>query len=112
MKELLTVRVILALEDEFLNYLLTHLKNEKRQSLLVLLKNILLVKDDEQINKQIIFKKVFGKKWNKENDYLLRNELKLLKDKIEKKYIIYQTPKYIQTLENKIKLDFYINIKI
>lgn len=38
MKELLTVRVILALEDEFLNYLLTHLKNEKRQSLLVLFK--------------------------------------------------------------------------
>jgi hypothetical protein len=61
----------------------------------------------------LIFKKIFQKKWTKENDYLLRNELKLLKDKIENYYIKYSSalPTYKQ-IEDKILLDFYKQIRV
>jgi hypothetical protein len=112
MKELLTVRIILALENDFSQYLLRELKREKRQSLLLLLKNILQYKDDLEMDRHIIFKKIFQKKWTKENDYLLRNELKLLKDKIENYYIKYSSANYIKQIEDKILLDFYKQIRV
>jgi len=110
MKELLTVRIVLALDNDFVQYLLLQLKNEKRQTLLLLIKTILIQK--EEMDKQAIFKKIFLKNWTKENDYLLRNELKLLKDKIEDYYIKYSTAYYLQPLEDKILLDFYKKIRV
>jgi hypothetical protein len=112
MKEMLTVRIINALENEFLQYLLLEIKKEKRQSLFILIKNILQYKDDLEIDRHLIFKKIFKKNWTKENDYLLRNELKLLKDKIEYYYIKYSSAIYLQKIEDKILLDLYKQIRV
>jgi hypothetical protein len=112
MKDLLTVRIIFALESDFLNYLITELKQDKRQTLLQLLKLLLSKRDDDDIDRATVSNKIFKKKWTKENDYLLRNELKLLKDKIEEIYIKFSTSKYIKNIEDKIRLDFYKQIKI
>jgi hypothetical protein len=79
MKSLLTVRLISALNEPQHTLVLQKLKVEKRNSLFVLYKLLAIKKEEETIDKSTIFFKVLKKKWTKEADYLLRNELKLLK---------------------------------
>lgn len=112
MKELLTVRIIYALDDTLSQQIGMILKNEKRQSLHVLYKWVLAGKDKENPEKEIIFQKLFKKKWTKETDYLLRNELKLLKDKIEDAYLSIQLSALLERNRNQLKLDFYKQLKI
>ena len=93
MKDLLTVRIVLSIKDDFNKFLLTSFKENKRTSLLRLCQTVRRKKDDSEINRDEIFLKLFKKKWTKDNDYLLRNELKILKDKIEEYYIEYSKEK-------------------
>ena len=80
MKSLLTVRLISALNEPQHTLVLQKLKVEKRNSLFVLYKLLAIKKEEETIDKSTIFFKVFKKKWTKEADYLLRNELKLARE--------------------------------
>ena len=112
MKSLLTVRLISALNEPQHTLVLQKLKVEKRNSLFVLYKLLAIKKEEETIDKSTIFFKVFKKKWTKEADYLLRNELKLLKDKIEEIIIESKLKQYQSTIEDKIKLDFYRDLKM
>lgn len=40
-------------------------------------------KNDNQLEKELLFKKIFGKSYSEKNDYLWRNELRLLKEELE-----------------------------
>ena len=112
MKDLLTVRIILGIKDDFNKFLLTVFKENKRTSLLQLYQTVRRKKEETEIIKEEVFLKLFKKKWTKDNDYLLRNELKILKDKIEEYYIEYSKEKYLKEIEDKILLDFYKELKI
>jgi hypothetical protein len=112
MKELLTVRIIFALNQAQQKLISTHLKTEKRNSLFQLYKLLLQFKEADEIDKSEVFLKIFKKKWTKDNDYLLRNELKLLKDKIETIIIEKQASVHRTEMEERIKLDFYHSLKI
>ncbi len=112
MKELLTVRIVLAINEELNQDILSFLKQEKRASLWQLYKWLRLQEEEEEIKKEIIFQKIFKKKWSKENDYLLRNELKLLKDKIEEIYIKIESEKVQESYKTQLKLKLYQQLKI
>jgi hypothetical protein len=55
------------------------LKNNKNNRLLLLLNNINLIEKD----KDKLYKTIFNKPRNKKNDYLLRNEIRLLKNELK-----------------------------
>lgn len=112
MKELVTVRIVCALSETQEKLILNILKLEKRESLLHLFKWIISTKNEEKISKAIIFLKLFKKKWTRENDYLLRNELKLLKDKIEAIYIQQQLNDIPENYKNQLRLKLYKQLKI
>ncbi|MGB0839831.1 MAG: hypothetical protein ACPGXL_06805 [Chitinophagales bacterium] len=64
------------------------LKTHKRQKLRVLYKTVTqALKKDKDIEKQHLFKVAFGKIWTTKNDYLLRNELRLLNKEIEQLWV-------------------------
>ena len=107
MKDLITVRIIHALNEQQEKLISIALKQEKRQSLLQLFKWLINTKNDVEISKSEIFLKLFKKKWTKENDFLLRNELKLLKDKIEEIYIQEETKELPENYINQLKLKLY-----
>ena len=112
MKDLITVRIIHALNEQQEKLISIALKQEKRQSLLQLFKCLINTKNDVEISKSEIFLKLFKKKWTKENDFLLRNELKLLKDKIEEIYIQEETKELPENYINQLKLKLYHQLKI
>ena len=112
MKDLITVRIIHALNEQQEKLISIALKQEKRQSLLQLFKWLINTKNDVEISKSEIFLKLFKKKWTKENDFLLRNELKLLKDKIEEIYIQEETKELPENYKNQLKLKLYHQLKI
>lgn len=112
MKELLTVRIVQALDNNLIKEILAALKNEKRKTLLLLFKWILENKETEFLKREIVFEKLFIKKWTKESDYLLRNELKLLKDKIEEIYIAIEHKQISKEFKNNCRLKLYNQLKI
>lgn len=112
MKDLLTIRIVSALKEGFNEHVLIQLKQEKRKTLALLYKWIRSKSEEEEWNRAEIYLRLFKKKWTKENDYLLRNELKLLKDKIENYYVLKHQENYLQDINEKIKIEFYKEIKI
>lgn len=112
MKDLITVRIVFALDSIQEKMIQDVLKHEKRQSLFQLFKWLVSVKNNIEISKTEISLKLFKKKWTKENDYLLRNELKLLKDKIEEIYIQEQIKELPENYKNQLKLKLYQQLKI
>jgi FPC/CPF motif-containing protein YcgG len=59
--------------------------NKKRPHKLYQL--IATAKNEAQLNKELLFKKIFLKTYTEKNDYLWRNELRVLKEEIERFYI-------------------------
>lgn len=55
----------------------------KKQRTEKLYKLVIQAKNDEQIEKSLLFRKLFGKPYSEKNDYLWRNEVRLLKEEIE-----------------------------
>jgi len=49
-----------------------------------LYKLISTAKNEEQLDKSLLFKKIFGKIYSEKNDYLWRNEIRLLKEELER----------------------------
>lgn len=111
MKDLITVRIIHALNEQQEKLISIALKQEKRQSLLQLFKWLINTKMMLKFKSEI-FLKLLRKKWTKENDFLLRNELKLLKDKIEEIYIQEETKELPENYINQLKLKLYHQLKI
>lgn len=48
---------------------------------------IATAKNEAQLKRELLFKKIFLKKYSEKNDYLWRNELRVLKDELERFYI-------------------------
>ncbi len=84
MKDIKALSFIKSLDQKELNKLEKVLSEHKRDSLYVLGKELSAVakNDNKELDKEKIFKKVFGKKYSVNQDYLWRNELRLLTDEI------------------------------
>lgn len=112
MKNLLTVRLIYALDLLQIKQFSEKIKLGNRKSLWILFKWIVDKKEEEDLAREEIFKKLFNEKWTKEKDYLLRNELKLLKAKIEEIYIENECQLLSENQRNQFKLKLYQQLKI
>ena len=55
----------------------------KKQRLEKLYKLIITAKNAEQLDKSLLFKKIFAKTYSEKNDYLWRNEIRVLKEELE-----------------------------
>jgi hypothetical protein len=55
----------------------------KKQRTEKLYKLIILAKNEEQLEKALLFRKLFSKAYSEKNDYLWRNEIRLLKEELE-----------------------------
>lgn len=71
-----------------------HLAGSKKLRTQKLYKLITTAKNEEQLEKSLLFKKLFGKIYSEKNDYLWRNELRLLKEEIET-FLIKKEHEYI-----------------
>ncbi len=60
----------------------------KKQRTEKLYKLITNAKNEEQLERGLIFKKLFGKSYSEKNDYLWRNEIRVLKEELENFLII------------------------
>ncbi|QQR99020.1 MAG: hypothetical protein IPK18_05790 [Sphingobacteriales bacterium] len=60
-----------------------HFSIIKKQRSEKLYKLIAQAKNDEQLEKTLLFRKLFGKAYTEKNDYLWRNEIRLLKEELE-----------------------------
>ena len=60
-----------------------HFSIVKKQRLEKLYKLITSAKNTEQLDKSLLFKKLFAKPYSEKNDYLWRNEIRLLKEELE-----------------------------
>ena len=112
MKNLLTTRIISALNQKDILLISDYLKQEKRKSLFKLFQLLLNEKENIKQDRAKIFQKLFKQKLTKSNDYLLRNELKLLKDKMEDAYIANKTAETMLRQKNNLKLEWYRHLKI
>lgn len=112
MKNLLTVRLIYALDLIQVKQFGEKIKQGNRKSLWILYKWIVEKKENIDLAREEIFFKLFKEKWTKEKDYLLRNELKLLKAKIEEIYIANELQLISENQKNQLKLKLYHQLKI
>jgi len=60
-----------------------YFSSSKKQRSYKLYKLIISAKNDEQLHKELLFKKLFGKSYVLKHDYLWRNEVRLLKEELE-----------------------------
>ncbi len=60
-----------------------HFSIVKKQRLEKLYKLITSAKNTEQLDKSLLFKKIFAKTYSEKNDYLWRNEIRVLKEELE-----------------------------
>ena len=98
MKDSKLYTIIASLKSSQTSLLEKYLKEDKRKSLFILFQ--LLQKADEKIiEREILFYKLFKKKYTVANDYILRNEMRLLVEKIESILITEQLQK---TLEKEV----------
>ena len=74
--------IINSLNKKKADFIKSKLETESRTSLLKLFE-ILYSKKDITTDKKEIFKKLYGYKYTEEKDYLLRNELRLLRQKLD-----------------------------
>ena len=66
----------------------------KKQRTEKLYKLLASAKNEEQLGRSLLFKKLFGKTYSEKNDYLWRNEIRLLKETIES-FLIQKQHEYI-----------------
>jgi hypothetical protein len=66
----------------------------KKQRTEKLYKLITSAKNEDQLDKSLLFKKLFGKSYSEKNDYLWRNEIRLLKEELEN-FLILKEHEYI-----------------
>jgi hypothetical protein len=60
-----------------------YFSGSKKQRTEKFYKLIASAKNEEQVEKELLFKKLFSKSYSEKNDYLWRNEIRLLKEELE-----------------------------
>lgn len=71
------------LNIKFPKEILENLKVSKKPKTEKLFKLIINAKNEHQLDKEILFSKIFGKAYREKNDYLWRNEIRIFKEVIE-----------------------------
>ena len=82
MKDSKLYTIIDALKGNQFSLVEKQLKEDKRKTLLILFQ-LLQKSGAAEIDKEVLFYKTFKKKYSPANDYILRNEMRLLVEKIE-----------------------------
>ena len=82
MKELKVVRLLLGLSQEDISLCHDKLKVNRRKTMYELFKNILKI-SPEDLEKELVYLKVFKKPYKEKDDYLFRNECRLLLNEVE-----------------------------
>jgi hypothetical protein len=77
------VTLIQKIDLQYSKELQKHFALVKKQRLEKLYKLITTAKNTEQLDKSLLFKKLFAKTYSEKNDYLWRNEIRLLKEELE-----------------------------
>lgn len=95
MKDSKLYTIIASLKGNQINLVEKYLKEDKRKSLLVLFQ-ILQKLGANIIERETLFYKLFKKKYTAANDYILRNEMRLLIEKIESVLITEQLQKILE----------------
>lgn len=95
MKDSKLYTILSALKDKQISLVEKKLKEEKRKSLFALFQ-LLRNAAGNIPDKEVVFYKVFRKKYTADNDYILRNEMRLLIEKIESILIAEQLEKTIE----------------
>lgn len=90
--------IIHALNVSQISLVEKQLNTDKRKSLLLLFQ-LIKKADGEIIDKEILFYKLFKKKYIAANDYILRNEMRLLVEKIESVMMLFQLEKQVESDE-------------
>ena len=78
------ISLIQKIETYFPKEIIKHFVVSKKQRSEKLYKLIAIAKNGEQLERSLLFKKLFGKSYSEKNDYLWRNEVRLLKEELEK----------------------------
>ncbi|MBX7227419.1 MAG: hypothetical protein K1X55_15400 [Chitinophagales bacterium] len=76
-------RLVLKIEHQYSKEVKKYLLNSKKSRTAQLYKLIISAKNQEQLEKGLIFKKLFTKSYSEKTDYLWRNEIRLLKEELE-----------------------------
>ncbi|MCB9032846.1 MAG: hypothetical protein H6553_03330 [Chitinophagales bacterium] len=77
------IELVKLTEENYSKELNSYFSTIKKVRTTKLFKLIVGAKNDEQLQKELLFKKLFGKSYSEKNDYLWRNELRLLKEALE-----------------------------
>ncbi len=78
------VLLVQKIEATYAKEVLKYLAVSKKQRTEKLYKLIASAKNEEQLQKELLYKKLFGKTYSEKGDYLWRNEIRLLKEELEK----------------------------
>lgn len=77
-------KYLLALSKAEMHHLEESIAVGKRESLKVLLKVLIsAAKKHKDVDKRVVFKRIFGRPYSEKEDYLLRNEYRLLVNKVQ-----------------------------
>lgn len=87
-------KLVQKIESHYANEIQKHFSVSKKQRVEKLYKLIATAKNEEQLDKSLLFKKLFGKSYSKKIDYLWRNEIRLLKEELEK-FLIQKEQEFI-----------------
>ncbi len=77
------ITLIQKIESHYPKELQKHFVVIKKQRLEKLYKLIITAKNVKQLDKSLLFKKLFAKTYSEKNDYLWRNEIRVLKEELE-----------------------------
>jgi len=77
------IELVKLTEENYLKELNNYFSTIKKVRTTKLFKLIVGAKNDEQLQKELLFKKLFGKSYSEKNDYLWRNEIRIFKEVIE-----------------------------
>ncbi|HOU46335.1 MAG TPA: hypothetical protein PLL99_00940, partial [Chitinophagales bacterium] len=87
-------KLVQKIESHYAKEIQKHFSVSKKQRVEKLYKLITTAKNEEQLDKSLLFKKLFGKSYSEKNDYLWRNEIRLLKEELEE-FLIQKEHEYI-----------------
>ena len=77
------VFIVQKIEASYSKEIQKYFSGKKKQRTEKVYKLIASAKNEEQLDRKLLFKKIFGKSYSEKNDYLWRNEVRLLKEELE-----------------------------
>lgn len=77
------ILLIQKIELHYAKEIQKHFTSIKKLRIEKLYKLVITAKNEEQLDRSLLFKKIFAKSYSEKNDYLWRNEIRLLKEELE-----------------------------